>query len=57
MLRGAEMVFAALFAVLLLHRHLNKWHYGGIALCVVRPHGHECLQMASSRLTYANRLA
>jgi drug/metabolite transporter (DMT)-like permease len=35
MLRGAEMVFAALFAVLLLHRHLNKWHYGGIALCVV----------------------
>ena len=30
------MVFAAMFSVLFLHRHLNRWHYLGIALCVVR---------------------
>eukprot|EP00877_Chromochloris_zofingiensis_P014883 jgi/Chrzof1/9649/Cz04g10280.t1 len=34
MLRGAEMVFAALFSVVFLKRPLNKWHYGGIALCM-----------------------
>lgn len=37
MMRGAEMLFAALFAVLFLHRSLNKFHLGGIACCVVRP--------------------
>jgi drug/metabolite transporter (DMT)-like permease len=37
-LRGAEMIFAALFAVTFLHRPLNRWHYGGVALCMVR-HG------------------
>jgi len=34
MLRGAEMLFAALFAVVFLKRSLNKWHYGGIACCI-----------------------
>lgn len=36
MMRGAEMLFAALFAVTFLHRHLNKWHYLGILCCGVR---------------------
>jgi drug/metabolite transporter (DMT)-like permease len=36
MMRGAEMLFAALFAVVFLKRHLNKYHYGGILCCVVR---------------------
>jgi hypothetical protein len=31
------MLFAALFAVLFLKRHLNKWHFLGVALCMVRP--------------------
>ena len=35
MMRGAEMLFAALFAVLFLHRHLNKYHLLGILCCVV----------------------
>ncbi|KAI8468404.1 MAG: hypothetical protein J3K34DRAFT_11376 [Monoraphidium minutum] len=35
MMRGAEMLFAALFAVAFLHRHLNKWHYLGISCCGV----------------------
>jgi hypothetical protein len=35
MMRGAEMLFAALFAVLFLKRHLNKYHYMGITCCVV----------------------
>lgn len=35
MMRGAEMLFAALFAVLFLKRHLNKYHYMGISCCVV----------------------
>lgn len=35
-LRGAEMIFAALFAVSFLHRPLNRWHYAGVALCMVR---------------------
>lgn len=39
MMRGAEMLFAALFAVFFLHRSLNKFHVGGIACCVVRPLG------------------
>ncbi|WIA18798.1 hypothetical protein OEZ85_003481 [Tetradesmus obliquus] len=33
-LRGSEMLFAALFAVLFLKRHLNKWHFMGVALCM-----------------------
>lgn len=36
MMRGAEMLFAALFAVLFLHRKLNKYHLSGIGLCTVR---------------------
>lgn len=35
MMRGAEMLFAALFSVLFLKRHLNKFHYLGILCCVV----------------------
>jgi hypothetical protein len=35
-LRGSEMLFAALFAVLFLKRHLNRWHFLGVALCMVR---------------------
>ncbi|PSC76686.1 Solute carrier family 35 member F6 [Micractinium conductrix] len=35
MMRGAEMLFAALFAVLFLRRTLNRYHYGGIGCCVV----------------------
>ncbi|CAK0787430.1 hypothetical protein CVIRNUC_010650 [Coccomyxa viridis] len=35
MMRGAEMLFAALFAVLFLHRHLNKYHLLGILCCVI----------------------
>ena len=34
MLRGAEMLFAALFAVVFLKRQLNKYHYRGIACCI-----------------------
>eukprot|EP00878_Enallax_costatus_P024022 GHUV01025609.1.p1 GENE.GHUV01025609.1~~GHUV01025609.1.p1 ORF type:complete len:363 (+),score=95.68 GHUV01025609.1:179-1267(+) len=34
MMRGAEMLFAALFAVMFLHRHLNKYHYIGILCCM-----------------------
>lgn len=30
------MIFAALFAVSFLHRPLNRWHYAGVALCMVR---------------------
>ncbi|WIA30810.1 hypothetical protein OEZ86_000868 [Tetradesmus obliquus] len=33
MMRGAEMLFAALFAVLFLKRHLNRFHYMGIGCC------------------------
>lgn len=35
MMRGAEMLFAALFAVLFLHRRLNLFHLLGILCCVV----------------------
>lgn len=35
MMRGAEMLFAALFAVTFLKRHLNKFHYLGILCCGV----------------------
>lgn len=35
MMRGAEMLFAALFAVMFLHRKLNVYHYGGIVACMV----------------------
>jgi hypothetical protein len=44
MMRGAEMLFAALFSVLFLKRHLNKFHYLGILCCVVNtcsPASHE----------------
>lgn len=53
MMRGAEMLFAALFSVVFLHRTLNKYHFGGIACCVVSGHdtcvagvnsGTRCLQ-------------
>ena len=33
MLRGAEILFSALFAVVFLHRKLNRLHYLGIATC------------------------
>ena len=36
MMRGAEMLFAAIFSVVFLHRSLNKYHLGGIGCCVVR---------------------
>lgn len=35
MMRGAEMLFAAFFAVAFLKRTLNKWHYGGLLCCIV----------------------
>ena len=35
MMRGAEMLFAALFSVVFLKRHLNLFHYMGILCCVV----------------------
>lgn len=34
MLRGAEMLFAALFAVVFLKRRLNRYHARGIACCI-----------------------
>lgn len=34
MMRGAEMLFAALFAVTFLNRQLNKYHFMGILCCV-----------------------
>lgn len=34
MMRGAEMLFAALFAVVFLKRSLNKYHHMGIACCI-----------------------
>ena len=36
MLRGAEILFSALFAVLFLKRKLNRLHYGGVVCCMVR---------------------
>lgn len=36
MMRGAEMLFAAAFSVIFLHRVLNRKHVGGILCCVVR---------------------
>lgn len=35
MLRGAEILFSAIFAVTFLKRSLNKRHYIGIAFCLV----------------------
>jgi drug/metabolite transporter (DMT)-like permease len=35
MMRGAEMLFAAFFAVIFLQRQLNKLHFLGIFCCVV----------------------
>ncbi len=35
MMRGAEMLFAAFFAVVFLHRKLNRFHYYGLLCCVV----------------------
>ena len=40
MMRGAEMLFAALFAVSFLHRKLNRMHFLGILCCVVRSRVH-----------------
>lgn len=34
LLRGAEMLFAALFAVVFLKRSLNRYHFTGIACCI-----------------------
>lgn len=34
MMRGAEMLFAALFAVVFLKRTLNKYHFVGIGCCI-----------------------
>jgi hypothetical protein len=39
MMRGAEMLFAALFAVTFLGRKLNKYHLLGIFCCIVRGRG------------------
>ena len=36
MMRGAEMLFAAVFSVVFLHRKLNRLHLLGILCCVVR---------------------
>jgi hypothetical protein len=36
MMRGAEVVFAALFSVVFLQRPLNAHHLAGILLCMVR---------------------
>jgi len=44
LLRGAEMVFAALFAVIFLRRRLWCFHWLGVALCVV---GIICVGLAS----------
>lgn len=35
MMRGAEMLFAAVFAVTFLHRSLNRFHLMGILCCMV----------------------
>lgn len=35
MMRGAEMLFAAVFSVVFLHRSLNRLHMTGILCCVV----------------------
>lgn len=35
MLRGAEMLFAAFFAVVFLKRKLNRYHFGGIGCCII----------------------
>ena len=35
MMRGTEIVFAALFSVTFLKRALNRWHLAGIVLCLV----------------------
>ena len=35
MMRGAEMLFAAVFSVVFLHRTLNRLHLMGILCCVV----------------------
>lgn len=34
MMRGAEMIFAALLAITVLRRRLNKLHYLGLSCCV-----------------------
>ena len=47
MLRGAEILFSAIFAVTFLKRDLNKFHYCGIAGCLVGI----CMVGASSLLS------
>lgn len=34
MMRGAELLFAALFSITFLKRKLNKLHFGGIGFCI-----------------------
>ena len=50
MLRGAEILFSAIFAVTFLKRPLNRLHYGGIAGCLAGI----CLVGASSLLSPAS---
>lgn len=40
MMRGAEMLFAAMLAVLFLHRRLNKYNYLGLLASTVRRVGY-----------------
>ena len=47
MLRGAEILFSAIFAVAFLKRSLNKFHYCGIGGCLVGI----CMVGASSLLS------
>lgn len=47
MLRGAEILFSAIFGVAFMKRSLNKFHYGGIAGCLAGI----CLVGASSLLS------
>ena len=47
MMRGAEMLFAALFAVTFLNRNLNRMHFLGIMFCVDSPQLVKCLLLPS----------
>lgn len=39
MLRGSEVLFAALLSRLWLGRLLNRWHLAGLSTCTVSRHG------------------
>src|SRR5690349_11089668 len=59
-LRGAEMVFAAFFAVTFLKRPLNRWHYGGVALCMVSTSTNGSVNSSggsSSSMVHARRIS